>query len=405
MSMVDIIIPTFNNPKLLNECVNSLGGALFVDLAKLIIVNNGEKGSVGVQGPGVTLLEPGRNLGWEGGLKLALEHSKSPYVCFLNDDVYFPTANQHWLHQMLQHFRHPDVAAVGPSSNYILGAQNIWSGTPYRVCRVRYLIGLCMLIRRDYLDQAGGVDDTLPGGDDIDLSIRLRKLGKHLICDRSVFVFHHGSVTGKKVHGGDWDSIQHQERYTKALWEKHGLNEWLTTMNAQIIHDDHPAGVSADVESEMVKRYAIGDKVYELGCGDKKTCCDSVGVDIIPQGQHMEGVFNRTSGADVVADVFQPLPIENADCFVAQHILEHTHDPLGAILNWKRSLRPHGGRLVVAVPDENWGLTIPLNPQHKAAFTPESLQRLMEVAGLKTISVEPSGNNISMVGVWERNGD
>lgn len=405
MSQVTIIIPTFNTPQLLTQCVESLGAALGVDLATLIIVNNGEKGSVNISGPVVKVLEPGRNLGWEGGLKLGLEHSKTPYVCFLNDDVFFPVANQHWLSEMLQHFRYPDVAAVGPSSNYILGAQNIWANTPYRVCRVRYLIGLCLLVRRDSLDLAGGVDDSLPGGDDIDLSIRLRKLGKHLICDRGVFVFHHGSVTGKKVHGGDWDSIHHQERYTRALWEKHTLAEYLTTMSSQIIHDDMPKMATADVEGDLVKRYAVGENVYELGCGDKKTCCSSIGVDIVPKGSAMEGVVNRTSGADVVADVFQPLPIENADCFVAQHILEHTHDPLGAILNWKRSLRPHGGRLVVAVPDENWGNTIPLNPQHKAAFTPESLLRLMEVAGLKTISLEPSGNNLSMVGVWERNGD
>ena len=86
--------------------------------------------------------------------------------------------------------------------------------------------------------------------------------------------------------------------------------------------------------------------------------------------------------------------------------MEHTHDPINAVRNWKKSLK-HGGRLIVAVPDESLMRTFdPIKPRtHKYAFTKISLQRLMETEGYKTISIEDSGNNISMVGGFsETNG-
>lgn len=190
----------------------------------------------------------------------------------------------------------------------------------------------------------------------------------------------------------------------KALWEKHGVKEYLLTMQNQI-RSTNPwtEQPEEDMETTSVKKWIQGPRIYELGCGDVHTVPESIGVDIIPKGDALEGVFNRVSKTDVVANVFEDLPFTGADCLIARHILEHTHDPLKAVQTWRKSLK-HGGRLIIAVPDEDLGNMIPLNPQHKAAFTKDSLRRLMEVAGYKTINIEPSGNPISFVGVFEANG-
>lgn len=404
MAAVTIIIPTFNNPNYIVPCLESLSQIIHTDVAKVVVVNNGEPGSVTVQSPCVKVIDAGRNLGWEGGLKLGLQHADTPFICFLNDDTFFPFSESLWLNKLLQNFRDPRVAAVGPSSNAIMGVQNIWVKTHWPVVEVRFLIGLCLLVRRDALEAAGGIDDTLPGGDDIDLSIRLRKIGGRLICDKNAFVFHHYGTTGRRVHPG-WDGLEHQTAYRKALWEKHGLKEFLQTMNHQVISGSPWEGVHSDLEGDMVRSHIKGTKVYDIGCGDTKTIPGSVGVDIVPDGSPMGGVMNRISHADVVANVFEALPFKDADTLIARHVLEHTHDPLGAVLHWKASVKPHGGRLVIAVPDEAKGAMIPLNPEHKAAFTRESLKRLLEIVGMKTISIEDSGNPISIVGVFERNGD
>jgi GT2 family glycosyltransferase len=404
MPAVTVIVVSFNNPNYLIPCLESLSQPLHIDLCKIVVVNNGEPGSVVVQSPAVKVVDAGRNLGWEGGLKLGLQYADTPFVCFLNDDTFFPFSESLWLNKLLQNFRDSQVVAVGPSSNAIMGVQNIWAKSPWPVVAVRFLIGLCFLVRRDALDACGGIDDTLPGGDDIDLSIRLRKNGGMLVCDKNAFVFHHYGTTGKRVHPG-WDGLEHQTAYRKALWEKHGLKEFLLTMNHQVISGSPWTGVADDLEGNMVRSHIKGTSVFDLGCGDTKTIKESTGVDIVPDGSPMGGVLNRISHADVVANIFEKLPFENADTIIARHALEHHHDPLNSLQVWKAALKPHGGRLIIAVPDEAKGAMIPLNPEHKAAFTKESLKRLTDAVGLTTVSIQDSGNPISIVGIFERNGN
>jgi hypothetical protein len=119
------------------------------------------------------------------------------------------------------------VAAAGPSSNMVAGPQSTTQQLPEPRYLARYLIGFCLLVRRSALDQVGGIDTTLPGGDDIDLSIRLRAAGYTLVCDRSSFVYHYGFRTGVRVHGdhtrpGGWNSQQMIEATQNALIAKHG---------------------------------------------------------------------------------------------------------------------------------------------------------------------------------------
>jgi len=78
---IDIIVPTWNNPEFLNPCVHSIARTgVLNDLANLIIVNNGKQDMAEFKShPAIVVLEPGKNLGWEGGLAHALEVSDA---CF-----------------------------------------------------------------------------------------------------------------------------------------------------------------------------------------------------------------------------------------------------------------------------------------------------------------------------------
>jgi GT2 family glycosyltransferase len=403
-AIVDIIIPTFNNPDYLYPCVRSVKPSAMVGTSRVIVVNNGAPESVeNIASPQIDVIKAKENLGWEGGLKLGLEHSDAPYVCFLNDDAFVPDGSRLWLNQMLQHFAFPDCAAVGPSSNLVMGLQNCFFPAPASVFRATFLIGFCLLVKRADLDKAGGIDDALPGGDDIDISIRLRDLGKYLLVDREAFVYHHGFKTGERVHGSDWNSIRQLEATQRALITKHGLKKWHETMAHQYVaRAPSEDWSSRDTEGDKVRKWVSPGTVLELGCGPQKTVPHALGIDFVPKGQLIPGLYNRTSVADVVADVFEPLPERGADVIIARHILEHTENPIRAVKNWKESLRP-GGRLIVAVPDQARNNTIPMNYQHKVGFTANSLLELMETVGFKTVSIEDAENNISMIGVFERN--
>lgn len=239
--LVDIIIPTFNNRGDLEGCLASL----FVnhspyDLFRVIVVNNGEPQSCDwIAFPHVIVMHPGRNLGWEGALELALGVSSAPYVCFLNDDTFVPPVSRLWLDLLLQYFDDPRVGAVGPSSNFVMGWQSIFHHASELVLDVRYLIGFCLLVCRTALEEAGGIDTSLPGGDDLDLSIRLREAGYMLLIDREVFVFHHGARTGFRVHGaaseGGWYSDAMTMATNHALIAKHGFQVWDDTLRRQVI--------------------------------------------------------------------------------------------------------------------------------------------------------------------------
>ena len=60
--------------------------------------------------------------------------------------------------------------------------------------------------------------------------------------------------------------------------------------------------------------------------------------------------------------------------------------------------------MIVAVPDSKDRNTIPMNWEHKHAWTQESLQNFMELLGWHTEAIEDSKNNASFVGVFKANG-
>ena len=148
---IDLICPTYNNPLVLSQCVNSILALNLGYPIRILIVNNGHPDSLSRIGahPLVKVIQSGgRNLGWEGGLKLGLEHSKSEFVGLINDDIFIPTASKDWIRILMSNFIDPQVGAVGPSSNCVMGTQNIWKLLPHVAVETTFLIGFCMFVRR-----------------------------------------------------------------------------------------------------------------------------------------------------------------------------------------------------------------------------------------------------------------
>lgn len=228
MSEVDIIIPTMDNRAFLAPCLATLLENTRGVQPGVQVVNNGAPDSCDwIDFPRVTVLQAGRNIGWERGLQRGLDMTAAPLVLFLNDDTLFLRTQRDWLARLVADLDDPAVGAAGPSSNMVAGPQGTTQQLAAPRYQARYLIGFCLLVRRSALDQVGGIDTTLPGGDDIDLSIRLRAAGYTLVCDRSAFVYHYGFRTGVRVHGmpttpGGWNSQEMIGATQNALIAKHG---------------------------------------------------------------------------------------------------------------------------------------------------------------------------------------
>lgn len=406
---VSIIIPTFNNPEFLNPCIDSIiGTGVLTGLCELVIINNGKQPiEEFVKGQNnIRVLNPGKNLGWEHGLQYGIENTDSEYVCFQNDDTLIPKATQSFYSQLLWPFHDKNVAAVGPSTTIASGWHSIFMKSPVRtLIEVPYLIFFTVMMKRADLIAAGGIDTSCPGGDDVDLSIRLRKMGKHILINPDAFIIHHAFKTGERVRGtsdkpGGWNSREMIDRTNQWLIQKHGFKTFMETMRGFNYVSNGP---TIDAEGLVSASFVQGEKVVELGCGFRKTVPHAIGVDLAAQGEKTINIQGPTSVADVMADVTKKLPFEeqSVDTIIARHILEHCQNPVRTIRYWNEILKV-GGRLIIAVPNQELRNTIPLNPEHVCSYTPDSLKELMELIGFKTLSIADPQNGISFVAVFEK---
>lgn len=406
---LDIIIPTWNNPEYLNPCIRSIiDSGILNGLGRLIIVNNGKQPikELVKDYESILVLEPGENLGWEKGLEYGLRHSESPFVCFQNDDTLIPLSSTRFYEKLLLPFADPSVGAVGPATTIAAGWHSVFNQAPLRtISEVPFLIFFTVVVRRSTLDFVGGVDVTAPGGDDFDLSIRIRKANQKLLITPEAFIIHHAFKTGTRVHGdhtvsGGWNSEDKIEKTNKWLIQKHGFKAFFQTITSQ--PRELTLGEARDVEGEMVRGFVEGDTVLEMGCGGVKTVERAIGVDWVEPGETVPHLHGEKSVADIVASV-DDLPIENAhvDCIIARHILEHLPNSVKTLKEWNRVLKMDG-QLVIAVPDQEQCNSIPMNPEHVHGFTKESLKDLLELVGFRVVESQSTGNNISFVCVSKK---
>lgn len=410
MHALDILIPSFNNHEYLRPCLESiLRNKTSQGLFHVYVINNGhEKSCDWINHKDITVFNTGSNLGWEGGLEYALDKTSAPYVMFLNDDVLIPPASMMWINQLLQHFISDEVGAVGPSSNVVMGLQNIFHQTDQSVFTAKYLIGFCFMTRRKTILEVGGIDASLPGGDDLDMSIRLRDAGYRLIVDKNVFVYHHGFKTGARVNGdaqkmNGWNSFEMTEKTNHAIIRKHGFKKWWECIKGGF---DLPSVVQTpthDSEGDVIRKHIIGDKILDLGCGGNKTVPHAIGVDMIAKNDFIETLANIVSTADVNADITQPLPFDenSVDTIIARHIVEHLMDSVTILKHWRTLLKVNG-RLIIAVPNNAIHKSIPMNIEHVHGFDPVSMKSLLEVCGYRVIEQLDGGNTISFITVAEK---
>lgn len=410
MHALDIVIPTYNNFEYLRPCLESiLRNKTSVGLFHIYVVNNGHKNSCDwINHPDVTVFNTESNLGWEGGLEYAFGKTSAPYVLFLNDDVLIPPTSMMWINQLLQHFISDEVGAVGPSSNVVMGLQNIFHQTDLNIFTTKYLIGFCFMVRREALVKVGGIDPSLPGGDDLDMSIRLRNAGYKLIVNKNVFVYHHGFKTGERVKGdaqkmNGWNSFEMIEKTNHALIRKHGFKKWWDCMKGGFDLPSITQTPTHDSEGDIIRKHIVGDKILDLGCGGNKTVPNAIGVDMIANNEFIETLVNTVSTADINADITKPLPFEekSVDTIIARHIVEHLMDSVTILRHW-RTLLKENGRLIIAVPNNAIHKSIPMNIEHVHGFDPTSMKSLLEVCGFRVIEQLDGGNTISFITIAER---
>lgn len=177
----------------------------------------------------------------------AVAKAKGDYLLFMDSDCI--CRQESWLEELLSVAQRRDVGAVAGVVRYPknvirdagitlgvgyygLGSNNFYLlnddhdgfwGNFYYMHNVSAVSDTCMMVRREYYDQAGGMDDNLTtwfAG--FDLSLKLRQLGKFNVVDPYARIgFSHNNMfnwEAKRNANGEYESEMDQIKKMKGRW-------------------------------------------------------------------------------------------------------------------------------------------------------------------------------------------
>jgi GT2 family glycosyltransferase len=217
--LVSIIIPTKNNKKILQRCVESIKKHTSYKNFEIIIVDNnsidlGTKSYY--KSLSCTILDYKGSFNFSKMNNYAVKHAKGDFLLFLNDDTKVLESN--WLQEMIGVCSQNDVGAVGAklvySDNTIQHAgivildtgagfhpfQNIPEDSnkhfnlinAMRDCSA--VTGACLMTKKEIFAKINGFDDVFDVYyGDADLCLRIIDSGYHVVYTPSVKMLHEGS--------------------------------------------------------------------------------------------------------------------------------------------------------------------------------------------------------------------
>lgn len=240
----DIVVPCYKNTDVTRKCLESIFNFTEGVDYRIVLVNDGadrelRKYIKGLQKfrSNIIYAETKEQGGASYATNTGLKHCKSPYIVLLNNDTEIPANMTNWLFKFISKLMlEPDLGAVGPTSNYIFGMQNIQYNAMYALPEhySKVLIPLCMAVKREVFEKIGGFDEgfTLPNkiglNQDLDFSIRILSAGFKMKIMRDIFIFHNHSLTQSKI-----GNVEEAEKITRQMlidkWGSETVSE-ITTL-------------------------------------------------------------------------------------------------------------------------------------------------------------------------------
>ena len=222
---IPVIMPLFNALEYTKQAVDTLKKNTHANMYEVIFVDNGStdgtkdylKQLVQDDPEHFRVITNETNLGFAGGMNTGLRAISTfdwEYVVLVNNDLLF---SQNWLYQLLQCMQfsgYKNLGAVGPVSNAAGGTQGVQVG--YKTigefdkyaqdwhqahanqwAPAARLVGLCLLMSREYVNAVGEFDERFIGGmwEDNDLALRGYLKGFRSAVDQSTLLHHYMNKT------------------------------------------------------------------------------------------------------------------------------------------------------------------------------------------------------------------
>jgi glycosyltransferase involved in cell wall biosynthesis len=183
MTVVSVVIPTFNRAQKVVRAVSSVFSQTFTDVETIVVDDgstDGTKKAVEQFGDRVTYVAHSSNLGVSAARNTGIKKSNTPLIAFLDsDDHWFPEK----LAVQVDFFNaHPEAVAcqteelwirngirVNPMKKHLKPSGNIFAPS-LKLCLVS---PSAVMLKRCLLDEVGFFDEDLPVCEDYDLWLRI----------------------------------------------------------------------------------------------------------------------------------------------------------------------------------------------------------------------------------------
>jgi GT2 family glycosyltransferase len=233
MTKLSIIIISYNTPKLITDCLDSVTKNLPGNSEIIVIDNNSDPETLTAlkQFPQIKLIKNSQNIGFAGANNQGVAKASGQYLLFLNSDTLVkPGSLQH----LIDFFEsHPNSGIVSPQIlNADQAVQSNGGSLPnianiagwmlfiddlpvikqifpsyhqkaafFRKSRsLGWVSGAALAIRREVVDQIGGWDEKIfMYGEDIDLCFRARKANWQVYTYSSSQIVHLGQGSGSQA--------------------------------------------------------------------------------------------------------------------------------------------------------------------------------------------------------------
>ena len=218
-----IIIPVFNQLSFTRNCLEALNKHTPEELYEMVIVDNASSDGTAEYlskfNRDIKLITNKENLGFAKACNQAVTAAAGKYLVFLNNDT---VPQSGWLKELVNLAEsNPEIGIVGSKLLYPDGTVqhagieliNGMPDHPFRyarsdhpeVCQVKELdmvTGACLLIRKDLFEKCGLFDEAfLNGVEDIDLCLKVRRLGYKVVYNpKSVLYHYEGKTPGRFKH-------------------------------------------------------------------------------------------------------------------------------------------------------------------------------------------------------------
>jgi len=249
--MVDIVIPTHNQARLLRKCVESIFAQTAYRNYRLTVVSNRTDDPAALQYIGeldaderVTVLRDDAPFNFSALNNRAVKACGGEFLLFLNDDTEVITPD--WLSEIVALGMRPQTGAVGAKLLYpdrtvqhggVIVGMGVAAGHAFLRLReddggyfgrlsfnsnFSAVTAACMGVRRELFDEVGGFNEQqlAVAFNDIDLCLRLQKRGYRNVFTPNAVLYHHESVSRQDDIAGEGRTrLGKEARYMSETWQ------------------------------------------------------------------------------------------------------------------------------------------------------------------------------------------